>query len=107
MGLADPRKRFRMTVTEAAALAGLTLAEAAPSPVDPVVSERECLLSRCMALPRAVRFGCGHATSCRLCLAAALSRPDPICPYCRRPVMGDDIVQDDGTAVESTWVMPV
>eukprot|EP00961_Rhodomonas_salina_P177826 2398059-Rhodomonas_salina.1 len=102
MGLADPRKRFRMTVAEA--LEVLRHAESDPD-VDSVASERKCLL--CMALPRAVRLGCGHATYCRDCLAAALSRPSPVCPHCSRPVVVHDIVTDDGIAVENTWVMPV
>eukprot|EP00961_Rhodomonas_salina_P016727 225569-Rhodomonas_salina.2 len=102
MGLADPRKRFRMTVAEA--LAVLRHTESDPD-VDSVASERECLL--CMALPRAVRLGCGHATYCRDCLAAALARPSPVCPHCSCPVVVDDIVMDDGIAVENTWVRPV
>eukprot|EP00961_Rhodomonas_salina_P073432 987138-Rhodomonas_salina.3 len=72
-----------MTVAEA--LEGLTQVETAP--VDTAVSERECVL--CMALPRAVRLGCGHATYCRGChgLSTALAMPHPlrVCPHCRRP----------------------
>jgi len=102
MGLADPRRRFRMTVAEA--LAALQHQEAAPLNTEVQACVRECVF--CISVPRAVRFGCGHATYCRECLDIVLSRPDPVCPHCRRPVVTEDIVEDDAIAVEHTWVRP-
>ena len=92
----------RMTV--AAAAAALRALVGALGVVEEV-SVRECLL--CMAEPKAVRLPCGHATYCRPCLHRALSRPDPTCPYCRRPASLDGIVEDAGIAQQDTFVMPL
>jgi len=105
LGLAEPRRRARMQVADAlAALTRLVEPADAGGEVADIV-ERECLL--CMAAPKATRLGCGHSTYCRPCLQLAVSRPNPACPYCRRPVVRQAVVEGDDIAQQDTFVMPI
>jgi len=59
---------------------------------------RECVV--CMAAPRAVRFGCGHACCCESCaVLLAGSR----CPACRMPILRTS----SSLAADPTFIQPI
>ena len=56
---------------------------AAPPPQGHAAEERLCVI--CEAVPRAVRFRCGHAMCCAACVTLLRAR-DGLCPQCRQPI---------------------
>ena len=66
--------------------------------------ERECII--CYSAPREVRFACGHATCCEVCLPAVLARRRE-CPTCNTP-FGEQPVIARGPHVgaEATFLLP-
>mmetsp|Transcript_29613 Transcript_29613/g.59818 ORF Transcript_29613/g.59818 Transcript_29613/m.59818 type:complete len:307 (-) Transcript_29613:154-1074(-) len=100
MGLANPDRRGRTSVSNA--LAALEALLDRPAPARAII--RECLF--CMAAPRAVRLPCGHSAYCKRCWKEAVARPGLRCPYCNCEISKQGAVESDGIGLENTFVMP-
>ena len=105
MPLADVLDQLEALATEA----GADAAESSKTAAGVVEEEKEeeervCII--CFSAPREVRFSCGHATCCEVCLPLVLARRSD-CPTCNTP-FGEQPVISRGPHVgaEATFLMP-
>jgi hypothetical protein len=71
---------------------------------------RKCIA--CETNPCTIRFGCGHSCFCPYCFGLFVTTPREValnfpCPCCRRPIIRNEIQEDDSVAVEAEYIEPV